>query len=243
MSSFVQLIRTVLFYGSLASFTILWVSVMFFIIPFVSTNKRHPLMVTNWAKVVIWLLKVTCGVHYQIHGKENIPEQPCVIISNHQSTWETFFLQMVFTPQSQVLKKEILKIPFFGWAFYLLHPIAINRDDPRAALKDVVELGRVALKEQRWVLIFPEGTRTPNGELGKFSRGGVNLAKKAEVNILPVAHNAADHWPVGTWLKTPGTVHLHIGQPIDTSESTAKELNDQTRAWIEERLTVIRQPS
>ncbi len=241
MSSVIQLLRTILFYTSLTIFTILWVSVMFFIIPFVATNKRHPLMVTNWAIMVIWLLKVTCGVRYEIHGKDNIPDKPCVIISNHQSTWETFFLQMVFTPQSQVLKKELMRVPFFGWAFYLLHPIAINRDDPRAALRDIVELGTLALKEERWVLIFPEGTRALKGGLGKFSRGGVNLARKAEVNILPVAHNAADHWPVESWLKKPGTIHLHIGKPIQTHERTAKELNDQTRGWIEEKLAAIKE--
>lgn len=241
MSSVIQLLRTILFYTSLTIFTILWVSVMFFIIPFVATNKRHPLMVTNWATVVIWLLKITCGVRYEIHGKDNIPDKPCVIISNHQSTWETFFLQMVFTPQSQVLKKELMRVPFFGWAFYLLHPIAINRDDPRAALRDIVELGTLALKEERWVLIFPEGTRALEGGLGKFSRGGVNLARKAEVNILPVAHNAADHWPVESWLKKPGTIHLHIGKPIQTHERSAKELNDQTRDWIEEKLNTIKE--
>ena len=121
----------------------------------------------------------------------------------------------------------------------MIKPIAINRDNPRAALQDVVEQGTLALKEGRWVLIFPEGTRNPNGKLGKFSRGGVNLARKAEVRVLPIAHNAAVCWPMHSFLKKPGTIHLHIGKPIETEGRTALEINNETRSWIENTLQSI----
>ena len=240
MSSVVQAIRAIIFYLLLGSFTAVWVTVLCCIIPFVAMNKRHGLMVKNWAKVTMWLVRIICGVRYEVHGQENIPDKPCVLISNHQSTWETFCLQTLFTPQSQVIKKELLKVPFFGWGFRLVKPIAINRDDPRAALRDIVGQGTTALKEGRWVLIFPEGTRTPDGGLGKFSRGGVNLAKKAEANVLPIAHNAATYWPMDSWLKKPGTITLHIGPVIESADKTALELNNETRDWIEQELNTIK---
>lgn len=236
MSSVVQSIRTIIFYLSLASFTVCWSTVLLFIIPFVALNNRHKILVRNWAHVAMWLARNICGIRYEVKGVEHIPDRACVLISNHQSTWETFFLQTLFTPQSQVIKRELLSIPFFGWAFRLIKPIAINRDDPRAAIQDVVSQGTTALKEGRWVLIFPEGTRNPNGSLGKFSRGGVNLARKAEVDVLPIAHNAATCWPMETWLKKPGVISLHIGPAITTSEKTALEINNEARDWIEKEL-------
>lgn len=172
MTLVVQYTRTALFYFLLATFTILWSTVMLFVVPFIPMNTRHKVLVKNWATVAMGLARLTCGIKYEVHGKENIPDAPCVMISNHQSTWETFFLQTLFSPQAPVLKKELLKIPFFGWTLRLIKPIAINRNDPRAALNDVVEQGTAALHDNRWVLIFPEGTRNPNGQLGKFSRGG-----------------------------------------------------------------------
>ncbi|MGI9279766.1 MAG: lysophospholipid acyltransferase family protein [Endozoicomonas sp.] len=236
MSLVVQSIRTALFYFLLATFTVLWSTVLVFVVPFVPMNTRHKVLVKYWAVIAVGLARFICGIRYEIHGKENIPDTPCVIISNHQSTWETFFLQTLFSPQAQVIKKELLMIPFFGWAFRLIKPIAINRDDPRAALNDVVEQGTMALHEKRWVLIFPEGTRNPNGKLGKFSRGGVNLARKAEANVLPIAHNAAVCWPMGSFLKKPGTIQLHIGPAVDSKDRTALDINNEIRGWISNAL-------
>ena len=235
----VQSIRTILFYLLLGSFTILWSTLLFFIIPFISINRGHKFLVKYWSITALWLAQLTCGIHYKIHGIENIPKYPCVIISNHQSVWETFFLQTAFTPQSQVIKKELLTIPFFGWAFRLIKPIAINRDDPQAALQAVITQGLIALKDGRWVLIFPEGTRRPNGKLGKFSKGGVNLAKKAAVSILPIAHNAAVCWPIHSFLTKPGTIHLYIGKPIKTDEQTVLEINNKIYNWIKNTLQSI----
>ncbi|WP_257275076.1 MULTISPECIES: 1-acyl-sn-glycerol-3-phosphate acyltransferase [unclassified Endozoicomonas] len=236
MSLVVQSIRTALFYFLLTIFTVFWSMVMVFVAPLVPMNRRHNILVKYWAIIAMGLARFICGIKYEVHGKENITDIPCVMISNHQSTWETFFLQTLFSPQAPVLKKELLKIPFFGWAIRLIKPIAINRNDPRAALNDVVEQGTSALHDGRWVLIFPEGTRNPNGQLGKFSRGGVNLARKAGVNVLPIAHNAAACWPMNSFLKKPGTIQLHIGTVIETKDRTALEINNEARDWISNTL-------
>jgi 1-acyl-sn-glycerol-3-phosphate acyltransferase len=143
----------------------------------------------------LWLTKVFLNIHVDVKGAENVPERPCVIVSNHQSTWETFFLSAYFEPLSQVLKRELLYVPFFGWAMAMLRPIAIDRDNPKAALKQVASKGDELLKDNVWVLIFPEGTRVPYGQIGKFSRSGSALAVNADLPVLPIAHNAGKFWP------------------------------------------------
>ena len=239
MSAAMHTIRTLLFYLALALWTIPWSTVMMLILPFVPFKYRHHLLVRNWSHVALFLCKTILGVRWEVHGRENIPQKPCVIISNHQSTWETFFIQTLFSPQTQVIKKSLLKIPFFGWAFHLIKPIAINRDDPRKSLYEIAEQGKAALSNGVWVLIFPEGTRVPNGKLGKFSRGGVNLARKAGANILPIAHNAGSCWPNESMVKKPGTIQLYVGPEIDVADKTPAEANNEARAWIENTLEKI----
>ncbi len=225
-------IRTIVFYFSLAVWTVFWAMLMIlFIYPF-RFKLRHLIFVKTWAIVSVYLCRLICGVRWQVKGRENIPDTPCVVISNHQSTWETFFLQTLLTPQTQVIKQELLKIPFFGWAFKKIKPIAINRKDARQALQQVRDQGKAALEHNVWVLIFPEGTRTPPGEPGKFSRGGAGLAKAAEVDILPIAHNAGVFWPNDSWLKRPGTIQVEIGPVVKTEPLSVAEVNDATRNWI-----------
>ncbi|WP_066013505.1 lysophospholipid acyltransferase family protein [Endozoicomonas atrinae] len=225
-------IRTIVFYFSLAVWTVFWAMLMIlFIYPF-RFKLRHRIFVKTWAIVSVYLCRLICGVRWEVKGRENIPDTPCVVISNHQSTWETFFLQTLLTPQTQVIKQELLKIPFFGWAFKKIKPIAINRKDARQALQQVRDQGKAALEHNVWVLIFPEGTRTHPGEPGKFSRGGAGLAKAAEVDILPIAHNAGVFWPNDSWLKRPGTIQVEIGPVVKTEPLSVAEVNDATRNWI-----------
>ena len=231
-----SLIRTIVFYLSLATWTIFWSTLMvFFIHPF-SFKLRHRIFVRTWAIVSVNLCRLICGINWTVKGANNIPDTPCVIISNHQSTWETFFLQTLLTPQTQVIKKELLKIPFFGWAFMTIKPIAINRKDPRQALQQVRDQGKAALQRGSWVLIFPEGTRTPPGELSKFSRGAAGLAKAAKTNILPIAHNAGINWPNSSWLKIPGTIQVEIGPVIEMESLSTAEANNKAQSWIAEAL-------
>ncbi|MGI9277714.1 MAG: lysophospholipid acyltransferase family protein [Endozoicomonas sp.] len=232
MSVQINTLRALLFYLTLTLWTVSWSTVMMIIIPFLPFRLRHPLLVKNWAHVAMFLCRFIAGIRWEVHGRENIPEKPCVLVSNHQSSWETFFIQTLFSPQTQVIKQSLLNIPFFGWAFRLIKPIAIDRDDPRKSLSQIAQQGSLALKNDVWVLIFPEGTRFPDGELGKFSKGGVNLARKAESDILPIAHNAGTCWPNGQILKKPGTIHVHIGPVISTTEKTPAAANNEVREWI-----------
>ncbi len=232
----VHLIRTILFYLFLAIWTVLWTTPMMVLIYAVPFRLRHKIFVTVWAKVALILCRILCGIKWSVEGSDNIPESPCVIISNHQSTWETFYFQTLLSPQTQVIKQEILNVPFFGWAFKGIKPIAIDRSDPRRSLQQVREQGVGSLKNKIWVLIFPEGTRNNPGSLGKFSKGAAGLAKSADVGVLPVAHNAGVYWPGDHWVKRPGTIQVRIGPVIDTNEISVAEVNQKSRSWIEESL-------
>ncbi|MDP2286153.1 MAG: lysophospholipid acyltransferase family protein [Pseudohongiella sp.] len=185
-----------------------------------------------WCKLVLWWLRITCGVSYRVEGLENIPAYPVVVMSNHQSAWETIFLYQLFTPACPILKKELLDIPFWGWAMRLQNPIAIDRSKPREAGRSLLTQGAQRIKQGLSILVFPEGTRAAAGTLGKFSRGGAQLAVATSTPALPVLHNAGLFWPAGTQLKTPGTILVVIGKPLHPDGKSAKELAAEFEEWV-----------
>ncbi|WP_374322610.1 lysophospholipid acyltransferase family protein [Aquipseudomonas alcaligenes] len=231
----VQAIRTFFFYLLLSSSSFFWCIFCVFIAPFLPFRARYRLVIQTWCRCATWLAKVVAGIHYEVRGLENIPQQPCVILAKHQSTWETFFLSAFFEPLSQVVKRELLYVPFFGWAMAMLKPIAIDRSNPKAALKQLAKQGDERIKQGAWVLIFPEGTRIPPGQIGKFSRGGAALAVNAGLPVLPIAHNAGEFWPKQSWAKYPGTIQVVIG-PVMHAEGEGPraiaELNERAYAWV-----------
>lgn len=190
-----------------------------------------------WNRFIMWWLKITCGIHVRIRGMENVPPGPCVILSNHQSTWETLYFYFQFLPVSAILKQELLSIPFFGWGLRMLQPIAIDRSKKRKARDALMSQGRQRLADGISVLIFPEGTRIEPGVEKKFSSGGAELAIQAGVSVLPVAHNAGLHWPARRFMKYPGTIDLVIGKPIDPAGKTAKEVTAEAEAWIRQAIS------
>ncbi|PSS57278.1 1-acyl-sn-glycerol-3-phosphate acyltransferase [Pseudomonas sp. BBP2017] len=235
--SILQAIRIFLFYLLLGTSSLLWCTLSFFIAPFLPFSARYRFINVYWCRFALVLVRVFLNIKVKVSGAENIPKQPCVILSNHQSTWETFFLSAYFSPLSQVLKRELLYVPFFGWAMAMLRPIAIDRDNPKAALKQVASEGDKLLKDGVWVLIFPEGTRVPFGQVGKFSRGGTALAVNAGLPVLPIAHNAGKFWPKQGWNKRAGTIEVVIGAPMyaeGTGPRAIAELNDRAAAWNEQ---------
>ena len=169
---------------------------------------------------------------------ENIPNVPCVIMCKHQSEWETFYLQTVFSSLCTILKKELLRIPFFGWALMQMEPIAIDRSAPKDALKKVQTVGLKRLKQGRSVLIFPEGTRVKVGEKGRYARSGATLAIASESLILPIAHNAGLNWQ-NKQKKRAGTITFIVGEPISTANKTAKQLTDEVEIWIEQQCNTL----
>ncbi|PJE79694.1 1-acyl-sn-glycerol-3-phosphate acyltransferase [invertebrate metagenome] len=237
MSDFFMLIRNILFYTLLILWTLVWTTVSFIPVCLLPLHKRHRFLVMIWCWVAIWLCRWTCGLRWKIHGQENLPAKTCVIISNHQSAWETFFLQTLITPQTQVLKRELTIIPFFGWALRLTHPIAIDRSNVRLAIQQVRKQGLAALKKNISVLVFPEGTRNPCGKLGKFSRGGASLAITSGKDVIPVAHNAGKFWPRKGLIKTPGTIDVFIGPVINIKGRSPADITTSAREWIDKALS------
>ncbi len=190
-------------------------------------------LVGSWSRFNIWTLKWICGVNYVIEGKENIPQHAAIVMSKHQSSWETLALSFIFPPQAWVLKQTLLKIPFFGWGLALLEPIAIDRSAGTSALEQVIEQGRERLDNDVWVVIYPEGTRTPAGTKRRYKQGGSVLATATGYPVVPVAHNAGLLWPREQFNKWPGTVTVRIGPPIESKSKTAEQLNKEVEDWIE----------
>ena len=193
-------------------------------------------VISGWSRLVIVLARVLLGIRYRVEGMETLPQQPAVILSKHQSAWETLAFQAIFPPQVLVLKRELLWIPFFGWGLALMSPIAIDRSRGARALKRMAELGRTRLAQGFWIVIFPEGTRTAPGERRPYQPGGAWLAQRLGAPVVPVAHNAGLLWPRNAFIKRPGTVTIRIGPPIASGGMSSEALNDRVEQWIESEM-------
>ena len=193
---------------------------------------RHRL-ITSWVPIMMWVIKHVLGIRYRIIGAENMPAGPAVVLAKHQSAWETIALQQIFPPLCYVLKRELLRVPFFGWALARIPGIAIDRKAGKDALAQVVEQGRARLKEGLWVVVFPEGTRTALGAVRRYKPGGTILAKRAGVPVVPVAHNAGEFWRRNAFIKHPGEIIVSIGPVIDVKGVKADEINTRAEAWVE----------
>ena len=200
---------------------------------------RRYRITSGWAHIMLFLLRLICGIRYRIIGIEHIPAVPSIILSKHQSAWETLAFQQIFPAQVWVLKKELLRVPFFGWGLALTSPIAIDRSSRKAALKQIVEQGKDRLKQGFWIVIFPEGTRIAPGKKGKYGIGGAWLATHTGAPVVPVAHNAGEFWGRNSFLKLPGTITVSIGEPIDPAGMEPGNLNTRVEAWIEAEMIRI----
>ncbi len=190
-------------------------------------------VISGWSRLVVRLARAICGIRWSVEGREHLPADPAVILAKHQSAWETLAFQEIFPPQVLVLKKELLWIPFFGWGLALMSPIAIDRANGRAALRDIARRGKQRLAQGFWVVIFPEGTRVRVGEKRAYQQGGAWLAAQCGVPVVPVAHNAGRLWPRNAFLKRPGEVIVRIGPAIPTAGRDAKQISAEAEAWIE----------
>jgi 1-acyl-sn-glycerol-3-phosphate acyltransferase len=222
-----------------------WLFTLIFSLFAVLTFPFPPLtryrIISLWARSMMWWLRVTCGIRYRVFGLEHIPQTPCVVLSKHQSAWETLAFQQIFPPQVWVLKRSLLWIPFFGWGLAMTSPIAIDRSAGREALKQLTAQGKDRLKQGFWVIVFPEGTRVAPGSRGKYHIGGAWLATHTGTDVVPVAHNAGEFWPKNAFLKKPGTITVSIGQPIPSAGLKPDQLNRQVEDWIESEMTRLEQ--
>ena len=218
-------LRTVIFYVLLGLSALIWCSVSLLIAPFLPFPARYRFINVYWCRFAVGLGKYIIGLNYRVTGAENIPSERCVILAKHQSTWETFFLSAYFQPLSQVLKKELLRVPFFGWAMAMLKPIAINRDNPKQALKQLASQGAERLEQNCWVLIFPEGTRSRDGKLHDLKRGGFFLAVAAQVPIIPITIKGTfELMPRGRIFPRRGKIKVIFHPPVDTAGKTLADI-------------------
>lgn len=231
------LLRSLLFAIGQWLYTPIFCTFALFTFP-ISPVRRNEIL-SLWARNMLWWLKVTCNITYQVKGAEKIPATPCVILSKHQSAWETLAFQQIFPALVFVMKRELLWIPFFGWGLAMTSPVAINRSAGREALKQLVAKGKARLNTGFWVVIFPEGTRIAPHQHGKFHIGGAWLASGAKATVLPVAHNAGLCWPKNSFIKKPGVITVSIGEAFDASAMKADEVNARVEAWIKQEMLAL----
>lgn len=197
----------------------------------------HPVtryrIISGWALTMMWLLRVVCGIRMEVRGAENIPREPRILMCKHQSAWETIALQKVFPPQVWVLKRELLWLPFFGWGLAMTSPIAIKRSDGKGAMKQLLKQGKERMQMGFCVVIFPEGTRIPYGQKGRYKVGGALLSHSTGVPVVPIAHNAGKLWGRNSFLKHPGVITMSVGPTIDPTGLKAEEISQRVEAWIE----------
>jgi len=212
-----------------------------FTIP-ISLDKRYK-FARSWALLNLWLLKHICKLSHTVEGVENIPNEGVVVLCKHQSTWDTMILQKILPHVRWVLKRELLRVPFFGWGLAIQKPIAIDRAAGHRAVAQLVEQGGPMLDDGYWVVVFPDGLRIHHGKKSPSNQGGSILAVETGHPVVLIAHNAGEFWPRHSFLKWPGTITLRIGPVIDPTGKTAEQVTDMAHDWIEGQMKEISDPS
>lgn len=191
----------------------------------------------GWPRMAVWAAKVFCGLRWKIEGAEHLPDGPAIVLAKHQSAWETLFLPSHLPREvCFVYKRELHRIPFFGWGLALLKMIPIDRARGKEAFEQVVQIGQKRLDEGRWPILFPEGTRIAPGKMGHFKMGGALLASRTNTPIVPIALNAGEFWPRNAFAKRPGEIIVRIGPLIYPDGQTPEALNARVYAWIEQQM-------
>lgn len=231
--SMINLFIRSLIYSCYMIFSIFIYSFVVIVSVVFSLQYRHRL-IRAWLRANLWVLEKVCLIKYKVEGLKNIPkDRRGIILSKHQSTWETFYLPLIFHDPAIIVKREILWIPFFGWGMSVSDPIAIDRSNKISAMQQIIKKGKRCLEEGRWILMFPEGTRIPYGTVGHYKLGGARLAAETGYPVIPVAHNAGKFWPRRQFIKQPGTITVVIGPLIESAGRTPDEIIKLTKGWIE----------
>ena len=230
-------VRSTLFFAGMAISAVLFCPVALLVWPVPVVTRMR--IIGLWAHFIRWWLALTCGLRHEVKGLEHLPSKPGVILSKHQSAWETIVFQVIFPPQTWALKREALWLPFFGWGLAATSPIAINRDTPVRALERLLRQGCEKIAQGRWVVIFPEGTRMAPGEQGAYHPGGAMLAVKAGAPVVPIAHDAGLYWGRRSFLKKPGVIRVCVGPPIATDGAKARAVNQAAQEWIESTMASL----
>ena len=235
-----MLLRSLVFYMGLITSTMFIVPFNLLIFPLPFAKRYY--FATRWTAFNLWWLKITCNLNHSIEGLENISTNASIIMSKHQSAWETLAIQLIFPTQVWIVKRELLWIPIYGWGLASMQPIAIDRGSAIKAFRQIVKQGCKRLAEGYWVVIFPEGTRVAPGQTKNYLPGGGMLAEKSGVSIIPIAHNAGYFWPRNRITKRSGTIQMVIGPAIDPKGKTATEITEEVAQWIEGTVNKLPKP-
>ena len=231
-----NLIRSLLHLLFMAVTVIPWGLAVLLAAPFLNSTQIY-WMCVGWLKLAVRSGELMLGIRNRISGFENLPvgsTAPAILLVKHQSTWETFCMPTLMPhPLAYVFKKELLYVPFFGWAMAKMDMIHIDRSKRAQAFNKVVQQGQRLLDQGTWVIMFPEGTRIPRGEQGTYKTGGTRLAVATGAPVIPIAVTSARCWPRKALIKRPGVVDFSIGKPIPSEGREADELMREVEAWIE----------
>ncbi|MEJ0099963.1 MAG: lysophospholipid acyltransferase family protein [Pseudomonadota bacterium] len=228
-----QLLRSLLFTSFFLLFTFLY-AIFFVVTSLLLPWRRRFALATLWADMLLGALRGICGLGYEVQGRENLPkDRACIALVKHSSSWETVAQATLLPPQVWVLKRELTWIPVVGWGIRLLQAIAINRGAGGSAVKQMIEQGRQHLASGKWIVVFPEGTRMPQGQTRRYGVGGAAIAAETGAPVIPVAHNAGYYWPRRGLLKKAGTIRVVIGPPIETRGRDPREINEEAQRFIE----------
>lgn len=234
----IRFLSSLIFFVLVAGLTVIWAFVCMLAAP-LPYNKRY-WVTARWNVTVIWLAKVLCGINYRVIGAENLPDEPVILLSKHQSAWETiFYLMYMPRPLVFVFKRELHWIPFFGWGLALLRMIPIDRSKGKDAFAQVVAQGRRRLANGQWIIMFPEGTRIAPGQKGYYKGGGARLAVETQTTVVPLAMNSGDCWPKNSFVKKPGLITVSVGKPISVVGKNPTEVMAEVENWIESEMRVI----
>lgn len=211
-----------------------------FITLFLPIRLRHRIIIT-WGGIFLFLTKHICKTKYQVFGQENLLKGPVIFACNHQSTWETLALNSFLPPHVWIIKQELLKIPFFGWALRMVAPIAINRKNPTAASKQILLQSAQRIKHGFGILVYPEGTRvSPHVKNHPYKTGTARMALELKLPIIPIAHNAGYIMPRRSFWVYPGLVTVQICAPIYIHDNdNAESLTAKIKAEITRELEKI----
>ena len=231
-----NLIRSVLHVLWLIITVIPW-ALFVVVFSYFASSTRVYWWCAGWLRMAVQSGTVILGIRNRVTGMENLPagaKDPAVLLVKHQSTWETFVMPTLMPhPLAYVFKKELLSVPFFGWAMARMDMIHIDRSQRSQAFAKVVSQGQRLMSDGVWVIMFPEGTRIPRGQVGQYKTGGTRLAIEAGVPVIPIAVTSAKCWPTKAFIKKPGVVDISIGQPISSVGREPDELMQEVQAWIE----------
>ena len=232
----IHLLRSILHTLFMVVTVIPWGLAVLIAAPFLNSTQIY-WMCAGWLKLAVNGGTVILGIKNEVIGFENLPvgsTAPAILLVKHQSTWETFSMPALMPhPLAYVFKKELLYVPFFGWAMGRMDMIHIDRSKRAQAFNKVVEQGQRLLNQGTWVIMFPEGTRIPRGQQGTYKSGGTRLAVETGAPVIPIAVTSAKCWPRKAFVKKPGTVEFSIGKPIPSAGRQPDELMREVEAWIE----------